>query len=344
MERLQLTTLAAQNITSSLLVDTYTATADMELLVNLYLSGLGGSGSYRVSLTKQLGGAGTAYQTGTVAIAVSAGTTTAYLPTTSIPVRTGDVVKTYAQGLAGDVAVGVKIETFDVTAATPGSVSGLATTIGVAGAGLTAVPWSAAWDAEVQSEVTDALNLYDPPTEAEMDAALLVLRGADSDTLETLSDQLDGIPAGVWDVALPGGYLVGEAGYILGNLQNLNITLASPVVDDDTVELHEGDSYYEADGRSLKWTDSGTTWPNITGASVALLVRAPTGDKLSAAGVVSIGGGGAGQQVYVELSAAQTTAMVDWPKPSHFRLRVTLVGGHVVTLAAGTMTVHYDIA
>ena len=42
--------------------------------------------------------------------------------------------------------------------------------IGSAGAGLTAVPWNAAWDAEVQSECTDALNAYDPPTKAEMDA------------------------------------------------------------------------------------------------------------------------------------------------------------------------------
>ena len=40
--------------------------------------------------------------------------------------------------------------------------------IGVAGAGLTAVPWNVAWDAEVQSEATDALNAYDPPTQAEL--------------------------------------------------------------------------------------------------------------------------------------------------------------------------------
>lgn len=44
--------------------------------------------------------------------------------------------------------------------------------IGAAGAGLTAVPWNASWDAEVQSEVTDALNAYDPPTKAELDAAV----------------------------------------------------------------------------------------------------------------------------------------------------------------------------
>lgn len=44
--------------------------------------------------------------------------------------------------------------------------------IGTAGAGLTAVPWNSAWDAEVQSEVADALAVYDPPTKAELDAAV----------------------------------------------------------------------------------------------------------------------------------------------------------------------------
>ena len=43
--------------------------------------------------------------------------------------------------------------------------------IGATGSGLTAIPWNAAWDAEVQSECTDALNAYDPPTKAELDSA-----------------------------------------------------------------------------------------------------------------------------------------------------------------------------
>ena len=36
------------------------------------------------------------------------------------------------------------------------------------GTGLTAIPWNAAWDAEVQSECADALAAYDPPTAAEL--------------------------------------------------------------------------------------------------------------------------------------------------------------------------------
>lgn len=54
-----------------------------------------------------------------------------------------------------------------LNAATPASVQNIPAT----GTGLTAIPWNASWDAEVQSECTDALNAYDPPTKAELDTA-----------------------------------------------------------------------------------------------------------------------------------------------------------------------------
>jgi hypothetical protein len=56
--------------------------------------------------------------------------------------------------------------------------------IGVAGAGLTAVPWNPAWDAEVQSEAADALTAYDPPTHAELTAELAT---ADDATLAAIA-------------------------------------------------------------------------------------------------------------------------------------------------------------
>lgn len=59
--------------------------------------------------------------------------------------------------------------------------------IGAAGAGLTAVPWNSAWDAEVQSECTDALNAYDPPTKTEMDSAFSTTNGK----IDTVDDFLD---------------------------------------------------------------------------------------------------------------------------------------------------------
>jgi hypothetical protein len=64
--------------------------------------------------------------------------------------------------------------------------------IGAAGAGLTAVPWNAAWDAEVQSEVADALAVYDPPTNAEMEARTLVSAGyATATALDTVDNLID---------------------------------------------------------------------------------------------------------------------------------------------------------
>jgi hypothetical protein len=56
--------------------------------------------------------------------------------------------------------------------------------IGAAGAGLSAVPWNAAWDAEVQSEAADALAAYDPPTHAELTGGLA---GADDAVLAAIA-------------------------------------------------------------------------------------------------------------------------------------------------------------
>lgn len=59
----------------------------------------------------------------------------------------------------------------------------------------TALPWNAAWDTEVQSECADALNAYDSPTKAEMDAAFTEIKGAtwssSTDTLEAIRDRGD---------------------------------------------------------------------------------------------------------------------------------------------------------
>lgn len=49
--------------------------------------------------------------------------------------------------------------------------------------------------AAVNTEVDTALADYDAPTKAELDAAVSSIRGADSDTLKSLSDQLDGVHA-----------------------------------------------------------------------------------------------------------------------------------------------------
>lgn len=108
------------------------------------------------------------------------------------------------------------------------------TRIGVAGAGLSAIPWNVSWDAEVQSECADALNAYDAPTKAELDAAVASIPGdvwdeaiAGHSTGGTTGGALlaAGSAGDPWSTALPGSYGAGTAGKIVGD--NINATIAS---------------------------------------------------------------------------------------------------------------------
>jgi hypothetical protein len=74
----------------------------------------------------------------------------------------------------------------------------LQTQIGTDGAGLTSLPWNAAWDAEVQSEVADGLAAYDPPTRAELTSDIgtvtTAISGLNDPTAAAVADA-------VWDEA-----------------------------------------------------------------------------------------------------------------------------------------------
>lgn len=69
----------------------------------------------------------------------------------------------------------------------------------------------------------------------------LARTGADGDTLETISDQIDGLPTAaaivsdVWSEALPGAYGVGEAGKIVGD--NLDAAISSRAAPGDAMDL-----------------------------------------------------------------------------------------------------------
>lgn len=86
------------------------------------------------------------------------------------------------------------VTTIDLNATTIGTVTNL--TNKGDGSGFTAIPWNAAWDAEVQSEVTDGLNAYDPPTNTEMEARTLVAADyATAANLATVDTVVDAILA-----------------------------------------------------------------------------------------------------------------------------------------------------
>ncbi|HCZ49800.1 MAG TPA: hypothetical protein DCZ11_12470 [Gammaproteobacteria bacterium] len=95
------------------------------------------------------------------------------------------------------------------------------TEIGAAGAGLTSLPWNAAWDAEVQSEVADALAAYDPPTNAEMEARTLAAASyATASALATVDTVVDAIldDTGTSGVVVSGASVRSAVGLAAANL------------------------------------------------------------------------------------------------------------------------------
>jgi hypothetical protein len=100
--------------------------------------------------------------------------------------------------------------------------------IGAAGAGLSAIPWNAAWDAEVQSEVADALTAYDVPTEAQMNARTLPSADyATASALQVVDDFVDTEVAAIKAKtdALPAD--PADASDIAGSFAAVNATLAT---------------------------------------------------------------------------------------------------------------------
>ena len=111
----------------------------------------------------------------------------------------GDNLTIICSDAAGDewcdltINIQTAAQTLDATDVVADAILVDTAVIGALGAGLTAVPWNAAWDAEVESECTDSLNAYDPPTNTEMDAAFTAIKGATwaagTDTLEHIRDK-----------------------------------------------------------------------------------------------------------------------------------------------------------
>lgn len=166
--------------------------------------------------------------------------------------------------------------------------------IGAAGAGLSAVPWNAAWGAEVQSEVADALAAYDPPTHAEMTAEhdTLPTAGEVADAVweETLADHSGttgstaealgaaGAAGDPWTTALPGAYGAGSAGRIIGDNLNATVSSRASQASVDTV-----DDFLDTEVAAIKAkTDNLPASPAAVGSQMTLADDAITNAKIAA--------------------------------------------------------------
>lgn len=189
--------------------------------------------------------------------------------------------------------------------------------IGAAGAGLTAVPWNAAWDAEVQSEVADALTAYGVSTEAllttvagYLDTEIAAIKAktdnlpaspaavgdiptsaANADAVwdEVLSGHLGvgstgealnaaGAAGDPWTTALPGAYGAGSAGKIIGD--NINATISSRA-SQTSVDTVDG----IVDSILVDTAEIGAAGAGLTAADDATLAAIAALNDLSAAGV-----------------------------------------------------------
>lgn len=122
--------------------------------------------------------------------------------------------------------------------------------------------------------------------------------------------------------SVPGDYMSGTAGAALGRIRAAEISVVSPVISSGDVAIVVGDDYRADDGRALEWQDSNSSWPDLAGATVDMLLNGQT----YAATLPD------GNTVRVELTAAQTGALNVGAK--RFSIRA-LIGGHVITLASG---------
>ena len=103
MKRLAVISLANQNISSALLCGSYASDADRALFVRLFADQIAGNGDYIVHATVQKQGIGSEYLLAPKSmVTVEAGITSISVTTHLFPIKNGDILRVYLQGLPAD--------------------------------------------------------------------------------------------------------------------------------------------------------------------------------------------------------------------------------------------------
>ena len=93
------------NIASATAVGAYTATGDKLIMVDVSIDQVAGNGDYVMYVTRQIGGAGSAYVIlPKTTMTAASGETAISGQSGWITVRSGDVLTCYVDGLAGDTS------------------------------------------------------------------------------------------------------------------------------------------------------------------------------------------------------------------------------------------------
>ena len=124
--------------------------------------------------------------------------------------------------------------------------------IGVAGIGLSNIPWNASWDIEIQSECADALTAYDPPTRAEATTDKEEIL-TEVNANETKIDVIDGI-----------------VDNILADTATINWTDITDILT-DTAAIDWTDVTFLRDIEGGRWERTGTTMKFYKSDNVTLV-------------------------------------------------------------------------
>ena len=249
-----------------------------------------------------------------------------------------------------DQAVLIRVHTYNMSDIAPevgGALAGLVTTVGVAGAGLTALGDTRM--AHLMADITStpagvgAAMTLTAAYDAAKTAAPTALANADAVWDEALSGHTATGSAGkalasagaASDPLLnpvPGSYPSGSAGAALGSIGSAQVIITSPVANSGIITIYAGDDYYAVDGRSIDVTDASGLWPDLTGATVtfkagafskAMTVITPTGTA---------------KKVRLELTKVETASIL--PRTNPYKITAVLATtAHVTTLVESLLTV-----
>jgi hypothetical protein len=208
------TTFVPKNISGAISVYEYTATGTMRLRFQVRLYQVVGGGDYTINLRLNDGDAQADDPVVPKTIyTAAAGVQNFWFPSSDIDVLAGDVINVMVVGQALDAAVTGSVRIF-----TDDNVATLA-------------------DDAITSAAFDELTAF-PIKSADTGSTQVARVGADSDTLETLSDQLDAIPTATEiDAQLSGVH--GSGSWGVGNGGALSLTY-SVYSDNDKTDVVEG--------------------------------------------------------------------------------------------------------
>jgi hypothetical protein len=174
-------------------------------------------------------------------------------------VQTGDSYAIVADGAYGNSAIKTNVD----------SIKSITDVITSSGVGLTNIPWNNNWDTEVQSEVTDALNAYDPPTKSELDSSVTSITNHGDSNWTTATGFATYIQASGIDTNV--NTLVSRVPNII-SLENIHIEASGalvyygglkPTVSGRTLDISSsGEAGLDFD--NIKQATSATTLSNIT--------------------------------------------------------------------------------